>query len=123
MARNNKSKKRNNSYRPNFWGFLQNVLIASMNKGQLPVMGVIVVFIIILLKYPSDELPELLKGIASISKINSILGWILFTISTFTSYFLVKWQRKIHTKEIQRISNEKRQLQQKLSTERLPSSN
>ena len=74
MARNNKSKKRNNSYRPNFWGFLQNVLIASMNKGQLPVMGVIVVFIIILLKYPSDELPELLKGIVSISKINSILG-------------------------------------------------
>ena len=123
MARNNKSKNRNNSYRPNFWGFLQNTLIASMNKGQLPIMGVIIVFIIIIIKYPSDELPGLLKSIFYISKINSILGWIFFGGSIFTSYFIVKWQRRIHTKEIQRISNEKRQLQQKLSTERLPSSN
>ena len=86
-------------------------------------MGVILVFIIILIKYPSDELPDLLKSIFYISKINSILGWIFFGASIFTSYFVVKWQRKIHTKEIQRISNEKRQLQQKLSTEKLPSSN
>lgn len=123
MARNQKRKNTNNSYRPNFWGFLQNVLIAALNKGQLLLMGLIVFFLIIVIKIPSDEILPFIKGLLDISKINSILGWVFAFLITFGSFFINRYQRKIHTIEIKRISEEKRKLQEKLSQTKLPSSN
>ena len=123
MARNQQSKKRNNSYRPNGWGFLQNVLIAAMNKGQLPGMVIALLLIILFCRYPAEELPVLVENLLNISKVNSILGWILAVGITFVGYLVNRWQRRIHTKEIQRISKEKRQLQEKLTNAKLPSSN
>lgn len=123
MARNQRNKNRNNSYRPNFWGFMQNVLIAALNKGQLLGMGIIVFFLILAIKLPSNEIVPLIEKILDISKINSILGWILAGFTTFGGFLVNRWQRRIHTNEVRRISNEKKLLQQKLTDKQLPSSN
>jgi hypothetical protein len=123
MARNQRSKNANNSYRPNFWGFMQNVLIAALNKGQLLGMGIIVFFLILAIKLPSDDIVPLFEKLLDISEINSILGWILAGITTFGGFLVNRWQRRIHTNEVRRISNEKKLLQQKLTDKKLPSSN
>lgn len=115
MSRRNKPK--NNQ--PNLWGMIQNVLIESIYKGQLPLAGLIVIFIILFWKYPSEELPALLH----ISKFNSILGWLMAIFISFTAVYITKRQRRIHSKEIKRISEEKKKLQQSLSTRKLQSSN
>lgn len=123
MARNQRSKNTNNSYRPNFWGFMQNVLIAALNKGQLLGMGIIVFFLILAIKLPSNEIVPLFEKLLDISEINSILGWILAGFTTFGGFLVNRWQRRIHTNEVRRISNEKKLLQQKLTDKKLPSSN
>jgi len=122
MANRNK-RTENYSYKINFWGFLEKVLVASLNKGQLIGMTIALIFIILIIKIPNDQIIPFIEKLLDISKINSILGWILSGFVTFGSFLTVRWQRRIHTKEIQRISNEKKILQEKLIIQRLPSSN
>jgi formate hydrogenlyase subunit 3/multisubunit Na+/H+ antiporter MnhD subunit len=123
MARNEKSRKKNNSYRPNFWGMLQNVLIVSINKGQLPAAAISLILIIGMIKYPSDKIPELFDNLLHISRFNSIMGWIVAAITTFGGFFTARWLRRTHTKEIKRLSDEKKVLQEKLAKRKLPTSN
>lgn len=123
MARNNKSKNRNNPYRPNVWGWLRDVLIASMDRGQLPGMTIAVILIILFIRYPSDEIPELIDKLLNISNLNRILGWIVAGVVVFGGYLVTRWLKITHTKEIQRISDEKKELQQQLSNNKLPTSN
>lgn len=123
MARNEKSRNKNNSYRPNFWGMLQNVLIAALNKGQLLPMAFTLVVVILIIKYPNDQIPALFDKILNVSITNGVFGWLFASGSTFGGFMLIRWQRRIHTKEIQRISKEKKTLQEKLAKKQLPSSN
>ncbi len=119
----NKSKKRNDYNKPNFWGMMQNVLIASMNKGQF-VIGVIgLAFLIMILKLTPDDTKSLLDDI--ILKLGNIhyIGWTLGIFSTFGWFFGTKRLRRIHSKEIRRVSEEKKQLQQKATSKKLRSSN
>lgn len=122
MTSRNK-KTGNYSYNINFWGFLEKVLVASLNKGQLIGMTIALIFIILIIKIPNDQILPFIEKLLDISKINSILGWILSGFVTFGAYLTVRWQRRIHTKEIQRISREKKSLQEKLTQQQLPSSN
>lgn len=86
-------------------------------------MGIIVILIIFSLRFPSDEIINLIDKLLNISKINSILGWVLSGFVTLGAFLVTKWQRRIHTKEVSRISHEKTILQEKLSNKKLPSSN
>ena len=122
MANRNK-RTENYSYKINFWGFLEKVLVASLNKGQLIGMTIALIFIILIIKIPNDQILPFIEKLLDISKINSILGWILSVFVTLGAFLTVRWQRKIHTKEIQRISREKKNLQEKLTQQQLPSSN
>ncbi|WP_438423059.1 hypothetical protein [Aquimarina macrocephali] len=123
MARNEKSRKKNNAARPNFWGMLQNVLIASLHKGQLlPMTGTLGV-IIFMIRLPSDQLLIFLDKMLNYSLFNCILGWIIAIIVTFGSIYITKRQRRIHTTEIKRLAEEKKALQQIISNKKLPSSN
>lgn len=124
MTKKDKPKEANvNPHRPNFWGFLQNVLIASMSRGQLLGMTVAVIFIIIIIRYPGDQLPALVDRLIDITNLNRILGWICFVVVTFVSYLILRRQRITHNREMNRIAEEKKNLQQRLSKQELPSSN
>ena len=120
----NRNKKTGNyHYKINFWGFLERVLVAALNKGQLIGMTIALIFIIVIIKIPNDQILPFIEKLLDITKINSILGWVLSGFITFGSFLTVRWQRRIHTKEIQRISKEKKILQEKLINQSLPSSN
>ena len=86
-------------------------------------MTIALIFIILIIKIPNEQILPFIEKLLDISKINSILGWILFGFLTFGSFLTVRWQKRIHTKEIQRISKEKKILQEKLTNQKLPSSN
>lgn len=120
---NRRNKSTNYNYKINFWGFLEKVLIASLNKGQLIGMTIALIFIIIIIKIPNEQILPFVYKLLNVSEINSILGWIVAGFITFGAFLTVRWQRRIHTKEIQRISSEKKILQEKLTQQRLPSSN
>lgn len=123
MARRQSNKKKNSYNQPNLYGMVTIVMRDSMNKGQLIPATIGLILIILIMKYPNDKLPELVDKILGISLFNSILGWCFAILITFVAFYITKRQRRIHTKEIKRISEEKKKLQDLLSQRRLGSSN
>lgn len=126
MAKPTKGGKKTTKYspnRPNLWGFLQNVLIAALNKGQLPAMFVGLILLIFAWKIPEEQVISFIKEIIAMSNNTGTLAWTLLTISVLASFFLTRMQRRMHTNEIKRMSQEKKALQEQLTKGQLPSSN
>jgi hypothetical protein len=48
-----------NLNRPNIWGMIQNIAIASMNRGQFPLVCAAAVIIFIIYKMPPDDISKL----------------------------------------------------------------
>lgn len=118
-----KKKGDQNYSRPNFWGFLRDVLITSMNRGQLLLTAFVLILLIFIIKLPQNELMIFASKVLHVFKDWHLFGWFIAIFTTFGWFFGAKRQRFLHTDEMRRISEEKRQLQQKLSDKRLPSSN
>ena len=123
MSRNNKKNKKRNYNQPNFWGMIQNVLIASLNKGQF-LLGIIAIVVIILaIKVETKDVGTLLKLIVNKFDDLSFLGWVLGVFSTSGWFLNVTSLRRLHSIEMSRVSNEKRKLQENLMRKKLKSSN
>ena len=123
MARNRSNRNRNNSYRPNLWGALRDVLIASLNKGQLPLMLIGLILLVFAFRLPSDNLLNFLNGIIATLVERCTIGWWVSFGMFILLFLLTRWQRRIHTREVERISKEKKELQEILIGRNLPSSN
>lgn len=109
--------------RPNLWGMIQNVLIASLNKGQF-IVGIIgLCFIIMIVKLSAEDTSIFLKQIITAAGDLHYAGWFLGIFSTAGWFVGTKRLRKLHTSEITRISNEKKILQQSKTGRTLASSN
>jgi hypothetical protein len=117
-----KKNKAPNYYRPNFWGMIRDIFVTSMNKGQFPVMVVGIIIIILVIKLPSNEAYNLLHEILLLFEKWHILGWILSLLFLVGWLFNVRRIRKIHSSEMDRVSNNKRDLQGKLVNKNLPTS-
>ena len=93
---------------------MQSVLIASMNKGQLPFVCIFFIALIWIIKLPPNQLYNLLPELFKYLQIMSIWGWILFVIVTLVSFISIKYLRKVHSSEVHRLSQEKTKLQEEL---------
>jgi hypothetical protein len=122
---NNRPKQQNRKtvHESNFWGMVENVLIHSMNKGQLPLAGPILLIMFIILRLPEERVYDLVKQLFSLATVYKVGGWIFFVISIFGWIISAKSMRRSHTLEIRRLSNERTKLQEKLLNKNLPSSN
>ncbi|MFY0631110.1 MAG: hypothetical protein JXR05_12065 [Flavobacteriaceae bacterium] len=123
MARRLSNKKKNSYNKPNFFGMIQNITIASMNKGQLPFTAVFVIFLVIAIRFPSSDIPDFLSRILEIPLFNSILGWFIAFLSIFVGRYFNKRQRRIFETELRRVTDEKAKLQAVLQKRKLPTSN
>ncbi len=122
MSRNEKSRKRNNSFRPNMWGFLRDVIIAALDKGQLPVMFIGLYILIFFLKFPSDQLKPFFFDIINHDNFVNILGWFGFVSVSIVSFYINRRQRRLHNIEMSRVTEEKRILHEQLIKRKLPTS-
>ena len=110
-------------HRPNGWGMIQNVLIASLNKGQF-IIGIIgMIFIILVLKLSSSDSKLFLDEVINKAHSWYYWGWILGLISTAGWFFSTKRLRSLHEKEMKRVSDEKSKLQQNHIPKKLSSTN
>lgn len=112
-----------NPYQPNMWGALQNAVNNSTNKGQLPVMGAIVLLSIILLRIPSEKLYDLSKDVIHEFANYHLLGWFLALLELVGFFILSKKSRKDFSDEMTRVSSEKKKLQEQIHGKKLGSSN
>jgi hypothetical protein len=95
----------------NFWGMLRDVLIAAMGKGQLPVAVAGMVFIIMAIRMPPEDISKLAFQMLSDLKEGYLVGDVLSGIFLISWYIHAKAQRRAIASEIDRIGLEKSRLQ------------
>ena len=116
-------KKGKQSNSPNAWGALESVVNNSIRAGQLPLMGLIIILGISLVRMPPEDITKFYTDTFNTLTSWYILGWSLFIFTTVGWFITARKSRRVYAKEINRISQEKKELQQRLNSQRLPSSN
>jgi len=118
-----KKKSGSGSNEANGWPTaVRDIVVAAIDRGQLPVLFFGVVLMIIAWKLPENEAAQLLHEFISGLSNHSLIGW------GFSAVCITSW--RIHTKilrkefgsECQRIGREKSLLQNKMSGGIFPSS-
>ncbi len=93
---------------------ISRVAIAAIDKGQwLASLGFFILLILIL-RLPEDSLLVITNKLLDLISRMSILGWILWIVTLFVAFLKSKGTNEIHNKEVERLSQEKRFLQEKL---------
>ena len=104
-------KQRSNSLKIGFWTMMRDVLVASMNKGQFPLALVGFIFIIMILKMPSEDVSKLMFAILDGVSAGYYLGYLLSFILLSSWFIHTRWQRRIITSEMARVTEERNRLQ------------
>ena len=121
MAKNNLNGQ--NASRPNIWGMIWDIGVSSLNKGQFPIDIVGTVIIILVLKMTPQDSSKLVFEILNLFKNYYLIGWGTGGVVIMGWYFNSKHLRRIHSEEMTRVTEEKKELQQMLTNKKLPSSN
>ncbi|WP_027078853.1 hypothetical protein [Maribacter antarcticus] len=117
-----KKKEEHNPYTPNFNFVILKLLSKAFDKGQLFYMVFGLIIVISVMKIPGGEILPFIENVIQLLENFSILGWALFVAIVLISTFRVKYLKKIHQFEIDRISEKKTELQNHLSSRELSSS-
>ncbi len=117
-----KKKPTTKSRTPNMWGMLSEVLVASMNKGQFPLAGLLLLFIVIVCRMPSADVSKLAFQILEYVANGAILGYLLSGLFGFGWFFHARWQRRVIANEMERVGREKSLLQTKVLSIEIESS-
>ena len=111
MARTNKPKNNNGSI--GMWTAIRDIVVASMRKGQLPILGVIGLLGLVLYKTPSVYFPTLWTTVFGRS------GLVCVVSLTANVGLIVGWavhlrvQRRWFKEETERIVASRNEVQQK----------
>jgi len=100
----------------------RDIVITSMNRGQLPVLGMIGVALLLVWKLPEDKSAELVFSIFEALGRGELYAYVLLTVTIAGWYFHSKWMRKMFSEEAARIGREKSGLQSALTGEKFKSS-
>lgn len=92
---------------------LRDVLIASMNKGQFPLALAALIFIILILKMPSQDVSTLVFRLLNAAEAERVVGWIVGIVMIAVWYVHTRSLRRICATELERISSERNSLQSK----------
>jgi hypothetical protein len=114
--------RRKESGKIGLWTMIRDVLIASLNRGQFPFAAVCGIFVVMLVKMPSEDVSKLVFGLFDDLKRGWYIGYVLSAGLAIGWLKHSRWQRRIINDEMQRIGQEKTVLQEKLVGKTLPSS-
>jgi hypothetical protein len=100
-----------NNQSVNFWMFLQNVLIHSMNTGQFPMAIAGLVIIAFIWKIPTQDASKLASDTLRMLADGSLTGYGIAVLLTIGWYAHVRFLKNMITMEIDRMANEKTKYQ------------
>ena len=105
-----------------FWQMLNNVLIASINKGQFPIAILGIVAIIGLVRMPPEDISKLFFRIFDGLEHYWLVGHILTVLAIVGWFIHARYQRRVINDEMRRVGRQRTDLQQKLMGSKLTSS-
>jgi hypothetical protein len=106
----------------NFWAMLNNVLIASLAKGQFLTALLFVTFIFMVSRMPSEDVSRLVFTILADLENGKLLGYVLAIVSTGGWYLHTKRQRRLYEAEMARLAQQRDALQDRAMPDLLESS-
>jgi hypothetical protein len=112
---NKKPDTTGSPFQPNKWAAGRDFLIAALYTGQLPIAAISLILIIVALKLSRQDDFQLLMKVVNMFEKLSTFGWILFFVTIFGSWFVVKRLKSLHAKEIKRIQERAKFLEEKNS--------
>jgi|HubBroStandDraft_1064217.scaffolds.fasta_scaffold569872_1 hypothetical protein len=95
----------------NFWGMVRDVSLAAISKGQLPVLIAGIIFIIMALRMPPDDISKLAFQMLSDLRGGYLVGYLLSCVFLISWYVHARSQRRTIADEVDRIGKEKSKLQ------------
>lgn len=114
------AKNRNNNYG---WAkAVRDIVVTSINKGQLPILGVISIFLVILIRIPPQDISTILNKIINHLVDNELWSYPFLFITCSGWFIHAKIMRTNYTKETNRMSIEKTKLQNLLTKKTFKSS-
>lgn len=116
------ANRRNPRQQLNFWAMLNNVLIASLAKGQFLTALLFLTFIFMVWKMPSEDVSRLVFTIIADLESGKLLGYLLAIIFAGGWYFHAKRQRQIFEPEMARLAEKRDELQERAMPGMLESS-
>jgi hypothetical protein len=121
VPRNNKPEHQGGT-KVGFWEFLRDVLIASMNKGQFPATLIAMVVLSLIWRMPPVDVGKLVFRLLDVAEEEHLVAYVVSVVSLLGWFFHARYQRKLITQEMQRISSERNQLQARELGKRVKSS-
>jgi len=101
---------------------MRDVLVASINKGQLPVALLGFIIVVVILKMPGGEVAKLVLRLVDVSERKWVIGYVVAIALALCWYFHARYQRRYFTGEMNRLSRERTALQEKMLGEHVKSS-
>jgi len=95
------------------WTMIRDVLLSAMAKGQLPVLGAMFLFGLMVWKMPQEEVGKLVFRIEERLEQRQLLGYLISVIAICGWYVTARGQRRVIARELKRLSNERNALQAK----------
>jgi hypothetical protein len=93
---------------------VRDIVVASINKGQLPTAIFGAVLLLLIWKLPAQGVAALVDRMLDGLQRWTLLGWALFIASVGGWYVHSRYQRRVMGKEIRRLSAERTKLQDTL---------
>ena len=100
----------------------RDVLIASMNKGQLPVLAVSACVFLMIFRMPSGDVSTLANEIVARLVDWTLVGWGMTLVIAFCWWFQAKQARTEYTAELARIGEQKSRAQDVAAGQKFPGS-
>ena len=101
---------------------IRDVLVASINRGQLPQATAAIVVIVIVVKMPSDDVSKLASSAISKLVDGSLAGWAIAALAIIGWAWHARRQRRWWNTEMDRVSRERTKYQKIALKEKLGSS-
>jgi hypothetical protein len=106
----------------NFWAMMNNVIIASLAKGQLLPVLLFFAFILMILKMDGPDVTRLMFAILTDLENWSFLGYVFVPVITAAWYGHARWQRRGFELEMRRMADKRDEIQEKVLPNLLESS-
>jgi len=101
---------------------VRDIVIASINKGQAPLLAVAAIVLLMIVKMSADQVNQLVHQVLLRFVDYSIVGWLLAATVAFCWWFHAQRTRKEFNLELARIGEQKSVAQQAAAGRTLPGS-
>lgn len=93
--------------RPNMWGAITTVIVAAIDKGQLPLVLIAGVLIFLIYRMPVSDVAPFARHLLDILERGHIIGYIVGMAALIGWFVHARWQRQSISSEFREIAKER----------------